>query len=335
MQQKMTISKTITVTKDDRKIQTLTVIGPPAAEQFIASIKSEGIILLNRTVIPMVCFPSSHRPKNIYPELAKIKLSNLPNVSNDIEAKLILQLLEDIIHSPIIQRETCIENEPGQYVYTGRAILEVRIQNEEQEKKLKDWSYNSRMDGFKMWEGVEISFHIPSLHECQKCKMSGRREKGHQDDWCNIGNQITNNPNDLYPQKPSFNNASDEKNDDKTTSDKFCNGTEDVEDKNVETPPSRVLIDESKTNSAATPSEEEQKDEVLNNQVVDFHSYSAKEKKDNLNIENNKRKCSPDGRMLTKRERETSPTSWSVLTRKIGPKMKSKNNGENLVGGKF
>ena len=79
-----------------------------------------------------------------------------------------------------------------------------------------------------------------------------------------------------------------------------------------------------------------QKDEVLNNQVVDFHSYSAKEKKkDNLNIENNKRKCYSDGRMLTKRERETSPTSWSVLIRKKGPKMKSKNNGEDLVGGKF
>ena len=37
-----------------------------------------------------------------------------------------------------------------------------------------------------------------------------------------------------------------------------------------------VFVNESKTNSAATPSEEKQKDEVLNNQVVDFHSYSAK-----------------------------------------------------------
>ena len=109
-------------------------------------------------------------------------MSNLPYVCNDIEAKLILQLPEDILHSPIFQRETCIVTEPGQYVYTGRAILEVKIQNEEQEKKLTDWSYKSRMDGFKMWEGVEISFHIPSLHECQKYKMSGRQEKGHHDD---------------------------------------------------------------------------------------------------------------------------------------------------------
>ena len=79
----MTISKTITVTKDDRKLHTLTVIVPPEAEQFITSIKSEGIILLNRTVFPMGCFPRSHRPKNIYPKLAKTKLSNLPYVCND------------------------------------------------------------------------------------------------------------------------------------------------------------------------------------------------------------------------------------------------------------
>ena len=51
MQQKMTISKTITATKDDRKLHTLTVIAPPEAEQFITSIKSEGIILLKRTVV--------------------------------------------------------------------------------------------------------------------------------------------------------------------------------------------------------------------------------------------------------------------------------------------
>ena len=94
-----------------------------------------------------------------------------------------------------------------------------------------------------------------------------------------IINQKTNNPNNQSPQKPSFNNVSDEKKDNETTSDKFRNGSENVEGKNVETPPSRVLIDESKTNSAATASKEKQKDEVLSNQVVDFHSYSAKEKK--------------------------------------------------------
>ena len=147
----------------------------------------------------MRCFPRSHRSKNIYPKLAKIKLSNLPYVCNDIEAKLILQLPEDIIHSPIFKRETCTVTEPGQYVYTGRAILKVKIQNEEQEIKLTDLSYKSRMDGFKMWEGVEISFQIPSLHEYQKCKMPGRQEKGHHDDSCIIRNQKkTNNPNNQY-----------------------------------------------------------------------------------------------------------------------------------------
>ena len=154
MLQKMTISKTITVTKDDRKLHTLTVIAPPEADQFIASIKSEGIFLLNRTVFPMGCFPRSHKPENIYPNLAKTKLSILPYVCNDIEAKLVLQLPEDIIHSPIFQGETCIVTEPGQYVYTRRAILEVKIQNEDQEKTLTDWSYKSRMGA-----RVEI-FHL-------------------------------------------------------------------------------------------------------------------------------------------------------------------------------
>ena len=42
--------------------------------------------------------------------------------------------------------------------------------------------------------------------------------KGHHDNWCNIENQKTNNPNNQSPQKPSSNNGCDEKNDDKTTS---------------------------------------------------------------------------------------------------------------------
>ena len=109
MQQIMTISKTVNLTKDDRKLHILTVIATPEAEQFIIIIKSEGIILLNRKVFPMGCFPKSHRPKNIYSKIARIKLLKLRYVSNDIEAKLIPQLPEDIIHSPIIQRETCIE----------------------------------------------------------------------------------------------------------------------------------------------------------------------------------------------------------------------------------
>ena len=56
------------------------------------------------------------------------------------------------------------------------------------------------------------------------------------------------------------------------------------------------------------------KDKDLNNQFVDFHSYSA---------------------LLIKREREILPTSWSVVTRKKRPEMKSNKSGEDLVGWKF
>ena len=68
------------------------------------------------------------------------------------------------------------------------------------------------------------------------------------------------------------------KNDDETSPDKACNGSE-IEGKNIEILPFIFSVNGSKTNSAATPSEENQKDEVLNNQFEKLNSYSAKEKK--------------------------------------------------------
>ena len=80
----MTISKTKTKTKHDRKLHKLTIIAPPEAEQFITIFKREEIILLNRTEFPMGCFPRSHRPKNIESKLGNIKLSNLTFVGKNI-----------------------------------------------------------------------------------------------------------------------------------------------------------------------------------------------------------------------------------------------------------
>ena len=53
---------------------------------------------------------------------------------------------------------------------------------------------------------------------------------------------------------------------------------------------------------------------------------TLQEKKKTIEVlrKTNKRKCSSDGRKLTKREREISSTSWSVLTRKKGLKMNLK-----------
>ena len=62
-------------------------------------------------------------------------------------------------------------------VYTGRAISKIKTQNEEQDKKLTDWSYKTKMDGFKMWEGVEISFHQLSVHECQNARSLDAKKK--------------------------------------------------------------------------------------------------------------------------------------------------------------
>ena len=55
----------------------------------------------------------------------------------------------------------------------------------------------------------------------KKCKISGRQEKSHLDDWCNIGNQKSNNSKNQSPQKPSSNNASDEKKNDETLNENF------------------------------------------------------------------------------------------------------------------
>ena len=88
------------------------------------------------------------------------------------------------------------------------------------------------------------------------------------------------NPNSCNqsPKKPSFNKASDEKNDDETTSDKYSKGNENVEGKKVESPSSRVFVNESRINSAATPSKEKQKDEFLNNLVIDFLTLQRKKR---------------------------------------------------------
>ena len=52
-----------------------------------------------------------------------------------------------------------------------------------------------------------------------------------------------------------------------------------------------------------------QNEEVFNNHVVDFQSYTAKEEKDIFKIENKKKEMFHDGRMLTKGEREVLATS--------------------------
>ena len=65
----------------------------------------------------------------------------------------------------------------------------------------------------------------------------------------------------------------------------------------MKTPPSKVLVNGTKRKSASTPSEEKQMDEVLNNQIVDFHTYLPR-KKNKLNIEHNRQKCFSDRRRL-------------------------------------
>ena len=56
------------------------------------------------------------------------------------------------------------------------------VQNKEQEEKLTDWFHKLRKEAFKLRDIAEILFN-----KCQNCTKSGRREKGHHHDRCNIG----------------------------------------------------------------------------------------------------------------------------------------------------
>ena len=89
--------------------------------------------------------------------------------------------------------------------------------------------------------GEVWKFRFKYLHYLnnENARSLDAQEVGQHDDWCNIGNQQTNNQS---PRKPSSTNTSDEKNDNETTSDKSCIGNDNVKGKNVEIPPSKICL---------------------------------------------------------------------------------------------
>ena len=94
---------------------------------------------------------------------------------------------------------------------------------------------------------------------------------------------------------------------------------------------SKILEKESKTNIAATTSEEKLKGEYLNNQVVGFHSYSARKKI----IYRKKQMLIFFRRMNAYKIRAWNFANLFVnFTTLEGPKTKFKKSGEDLVGGK-
>ena len=194
IQKKTTISRTFTVTKDGKKLHSLTIVSPPEAETYFNSFKSEGINLLGKTTFPMGFIPQSQRVQNFYPRKVKVKIQNLPFICGEVELVKLLNLPNGIHHNPVAQRDT-FELSPGNLVYTGKAILEVIVPNPDLEEELRKWSYEQAISEGKDWNGVNITFHAPSMHVCDTCTELGKQSKGHHKDWCMHTKYQPNRPN--------------------------------------------------------------------------------------------------------------------------------------------
>ena len=183
IQNRTTISRTFTTGSDNKRLHALTIVSPPEAKQYFDTFKAEGIQLMGKTIFPMGFVPKQQRLRNFYPRKLKIKINNLPLICSDVELKSYLRLPPGVTHAPESKRET-FDLGDGKVVHTGKATLEVIVPNEQHEEKLRQWSYDNAMSEGIDWNGVNVTFHAPSLHACEICKSMERRFIGHHKDWC-------------------------------------------------------------------------------------------------------------------------------------------------------
>ncbi len=189
IQSKITITKTLTLVYPNKRLHSLTIIAPPEAKPIYSSMRVKGIPMMKKTI-----FPIGHKALNpndsFYPRKVKIKLSNLPFICNDSQAIKLMALPPNIAIAPKIHRFT--EKLANGTFYNGLAVLETTVNNKEQEDLLRNWSFNARTAYGSEWNGIPISFHTPSLHECEKCKNLNRLHVGHHQDWCLIPSETQN-----------------------------------------------------------------------------------------------------------------------------------------------
>ena len=182
-QKEMALSKTFTAL-GGRDILTITVVASSAARPYFDDIRTRGIELLGKTVIPLghSAFASSNW-HNMYPRKANIKIQNFPSICSDDEARKLFSFPPEIEKIDEIDRRK--ENIEGVDFYTGEAQLKVCVRNEKQLKNLTRWSYDKRTKNAPtLWNGIPVSFHAPSLHKCEECKKHTRQFHGHHKDWC-------------------------------------------------------------------------------------------------------------------------------------------------------
>ena len=178
---KITITQSFTKTRAEKTLHSISVISPAAARPYYDHIRSQGILLLGKTVFPTGKYHLNPN-RSFYPRKVNVKFSNLPYVCDDVSALKIIDLPSNIQRDSAITREQVKLNNNS--FYTGRGVLKVTLKNKEEEDQMRIWSKRTKMAGPIDWNGILISSHSPSLHECTFCKEQNLPAVGHDVEWC-------------------------------------------------------------------------------------------------------------------------------------------------------
>ena len=141
LKEKVTISKTFTKSKD-MLLHSITVISPPEAKLTYIKIRTQGLQILGKTVLPIDKMPLNPSSMAFYPKKVNIKFNKFTSDCNKVAVKHLLCLPPNISHDTAIKKE---KNCNGESFFNGKATLSVTVSDSEQETLLRDLSYNARM----------------------------------------------------------------------------------------------------------------------------------------------------------------------------------------------
>ena len=168
------------------------------AKEDVARINLYGLKIMNRTV-----FPTAEDTRMVktsaFPKTVDIRINNLPALCDNNQVLELLQI-PDFAELGEIQRELQ-RTELGTF-YTGKAKLTVKINDEEEQSQLENWSKSRVFSDVAHWCELPIYASIPALHECQKCNDEKRQRcRGHHEDWCRINRNPKRNdePKRVHP----------------------------------------------------------------------------------------------------------------------------------------
>ena len=177
-----TISRTMTNINGKPK-HTLTVVAPAEAEEDFLRMRRDGLKILNRTIFPSADEIWRFSPSQ-YPKTFSLRITNLPALCSDEEAKEIIALPEEFTQNEQTIDRKQVTTAMGP-IYNGLAFMPVRVNNEEQERRLHDWSIDSYFNNTRSWMEIPIYAHVPRCHTCSHCQQEGKGNIiGHDELWC-------------------------------------------------------------------------------------------------------------------------------------------------------